>query len=268
MSQETASRVVSAVRRGGIATVDITGGAPELNPQFEFLVLESRAAGAHVMVRHNLTVQFVAGMHGLPGFFAANSVEVIASLPYFLQQQTDAQRGGGVFEQSIEALRRLNNVGYGRESGSLLLDLVYNPAGAFLPPSQASIEMDFRRELANRHGISFNRLFTITNMPISRFLDYLHRSGNYTRYMDKLVTSFNPGTVAGLMCRSLVSVGWDGRLYDCDFNQMLDLPLSNGHSRTVSDLDLQALRGRTIATGNHCYGCTAGAGSSCGGSLT
>lgn len=265
MSRETAEQVLDAVRRFHIATVDITGGAPELNPNFEHLVTQSRRAGAHVMVRHNLTVQFVEGKQRLPEFFRDNRVEVIASLPYFLAQQTDAQRGAGVFDKSVTALRRLNESGYGMEGTGLLLNLVYNPVGAFLPPNQESIERDFKREMRARYDIAFNRLYTITNMPISRFLDYLRRSGNYERYMQKLVASFNPATVSGLMCRDLISVGWDGRLFDCDFNQMIELRLADGAPRTIKDFDLAALAGRRINTANHCYGCTAGAGSSCGG---
>ena len=268
MTRQTAEAVIRAVRRFGIPTVDITGGAPELNPNFEYLVAESRGLGAHVIVRHNLTVQFVPGQEGLPELFREHEVEVIASLPYFLAAQTDSQRGPGVFDRSIEALRRLNEARYGREGSGLLLNLVYNPVGAYLPPDQSSIERDFKRELAARHGLVFNRLFTITNMPISRFRDYLERSGNTTRYMQKLATSFNPTTVAGLMCRTLVSVGWDGRLYDCDFNQMLELPLTQGMPGTIFDLDLPRLARRRIATGAHCFGCTAGAGSSCGGAVT
>lgn len=268
MTRETAEQVLAAIRRFRIPTVDITGGAPELNPSFDYLVTEARRTGAHVMVRHNLTVQFAPGKEGLPAFFRDNGVEVIASLPYFLAQQTDAQRGLGVFERSIEALRRLNGVGYGQEGTGLLLNLVYNPVGAFLPPEQASIERDFKREMAARYGVTFNALYTITNMPIRRFLDYLHRSGNYERYMEKLVNSFNPATVSGLMCRTLISVGWDGRLYDCDFNQMLELPLRDSLPQTVAELDPDRLAARRIATGTHCFGCTAGAGSSCGGAVT
>jgi radical SAM/Cys-rich protein len=265
MSEETVEQVLAAVRRFHIATVDITGGAPELNPHFEHLVRESRKAGARVLIRHNLTVQFVEGKRHLPEFFREHQVEVIASLPYFLAQQTDAQRGMGVFDKSIAALRRLNEIGYGLEATGLLLNLVYNPVGAFLPPNQAGIERDFKRELLTRYDVAFNHLYTITNMPISRFLDYLRRSGNYERYMQKLVTSFNPATVEGLMCRDLISVSWDGRLYDCDFNQMIDLRLVNGLPQTIGEFDLAALIGRRINIANHCYGCTAGAGSSCGG---
>lgn len=265
MNRETVEQVIAAVRRFRIATVDITGGAPELNPHFDYLASQSRAAGAQVMVRHNLTVQFVEGKAHLPEFFRAHQVEVVASLPYFLAQQTDAQRGMGVFDKSVTALRRLNETGYGMADSGLLLNLVYNPVGAFLPPNQASIESDFKRELLTRYGVAFNRLYTITNMPISRFLDYLRRSGNYERYMQKLVTAFNPATVEGLMCRTLISVSWDGRLYDCDFNQMIDLPLVGGLPQRIEAFDLTALIGRRINTANHCYGCTAGAGSSCGG---
>jgi radical SAM/Cys-rich protein len=265
MTRETAEAVIRAVRRFGIATVDITGGAPELNDNFAYLVAESRVAGAHVIVRHNLTVQFVPGKERLPELFREHGVEVVASLPYFLAQQTDAQRGTGVFDRSIDALRRLNEVGYGRTETGLLLHLVYNPVGAYLPPDQASIERDFKRELASRYGVEFNRLYTITNMPINRFRDYLVRSGNMERYMQRLVQSFNPAAVAGLMCRSLISVGWDGRLYDCDFNQMVELPIDGGLPSTIFDLDVERLARRRIATAAHCFGCTAGAGSSCGG---
>ena len=268
MTRDTAEAVIRAVRRFGIGTVDITGGAPELNASFEYLVVESRAAGAHVIVRHNLTVQFVPGKERLPELFREHRVEVVASLPYFLAQQTDAQRGTGVFERSIEAMRRLNDAGYGREGTGLVLNLVYNPVGAYLPPDQAGIERDFKRELATRYGLSFNRLYTITNMPINRFRDYLVRSGNMERYMQRLVSSFNPAAVPGLMCRTLISVGWDGRLYDCDFNQMVELPINGGLPATIFYLDLARLERRRIATAAHCFGCTAGAGSSCGGATT
>ncbi len=273
MTGETTQQIIEAIKRLGVSTLDITGGAPELNPNFEYLVGRARALGTNVLVRHNLTVQFVEGKQHLPEFFRDNAVEVIASLPYFLAQQTDAQRGQGVFDDSIRAIRRLNDVGYGKQDSGLTLNLVYNPVGAYLPPDQAGIERDFKRELAARYSVGFNHLYTITNMPISRFLSYLRRSGNYDRYMRKLVTGFNPATVESLMCRALISVGWDGRLYDCDFNQMLELPLSNGMPRTIAelnkleDLDLRKLAQRRIHTANHCFGCTAGAGSSCAGSV-
>jgi radical SAM/Cys-rich protein len=211
---------------------------------------------------------FEPGQEDLPEFFRDNSVEVVSSLPYFLEEQTDSQRGRGVFTKSIEALRRLNEVGYGQEERGLFLNLVYNPVGAFLPPSQRSIEADFKRELSNRFGVVFNQLYTITNMPINRFLNYLRRSGNEVHYMHKLLQAFNPATVEGLMCRTLVSVDWTGKLYDCDFNQMLELTVSSELPQTIHDFDPEAFAGRRIVTGSHCYGCTAGAGSSCGGAVT
>jgi radical SAM/Cys-rich protein len=267
MSEGVAGQVLSAVRRFRFPVVDITGGAPELNPNFRRLVSESRRLGSHVMVRHNLTVMFEPGQDDLPEFFRAHGVEVVSSLPYFLGQQTDAQRGAGVFDKSVEALKRLNGVGYGAEGGGLTLNLVYNPVGAFLPPSQGSVEADFRRELLARHGVTFDRLYTITNMPIRRFLEYLRRSGNEERYMRKLVQAFNPATVEGLMCRTLVSVDWTGRLYDCDFNQMLELGVDAALPQTIADFDPAAFAARRIETGAHCFGCTAGAGSSCGGAV-
>jgi radical SAM/Cys-rich protein len=267
MTRETAERVINVLRRFLIPTLDITGGAPELNSSFRYLVREARALQRHVMVRHNLTVMFEPGQDDLAKFFRAHEVEVVSSLPYFLEQQTDAQRGGGVFQKSIEALRRLNAIGYGVAGSSLTLNLVYNPVGAFLPPSQSSIEADFKRELLLRYGVTFNRLYTITNMPIKRFLDYLRRSGNEERYMRRLVEAFNPGTVAGLMCRELVSVDWTGRLYDCDFNQMLELPVASGLPQTLDGFDSSTFSARRIMTGVHCFGCTAGTGSSCGGAV-
>ncbi len=266
MSPETAEQILAAIRRFRIPTLDITGGAPELNHSFRRLVSESRAAGTHVIVRHNLTVMFEPNQADLPGFFRDNLVEVVSSLPYFLQQQTDAQRGQGVFDKSIEALRRLNSVGYGVEDG-LVLNLVYNPTGAFLPAAQTALEADFKREMKTRYDVSFNNLFTITNMPIKRFLSYLRRSGNEERYMQKLLDAFNPATVENLMCRNLISVDWTGKLYDCDFNQMLDLGVEEGMPQTVAEFSLAKLNNRRIVTGAHCFGCTAGSGSSCGGAV-
>jgi radical SAM/Cys-rich protein len=219
------------------------------------------------MVRHNLTVLFETGQEDLPEFFCDHAVEVISSLPYFLEEQTDAQRGHGVFQKSLIALRRLNSVGYGKEESNLTLNLAYNPVGAFLPPPQASIEADFKRELMKRYGIVFNHLYAITNMPINRFLDYLRRSGNEERYMRRLLDAFNTSTVDGLMCRNLVSVDWTGRLYDCDFNQMLELGVSLELAQTIADFDPEKFAQRRIMTGAHCFGCTAGAGSSCGGAV-
>jgi radical SAM/Cys-rich protein len=267
MTQKTAEAVIDVVRRFRIPTLDITGGAPELNPSFRWLVTEARGMETQVMVRHNLTVMFEPGQEDLPEFFRDNALEVVSSLPYFLEEQTDSQRGHGVFSKSIEALRRINDVGYGNDGSGLLLNLVYNPVGAFLPPSQASIEADFKRELSKRYGIVFNRLFTITNMPINRFLDYLRRSGNEEHYMRKLVQAFNPNTIDGLMCRSLVSMDWRGRLYDCDFNQMLELTVDHDLPQTIADFEPTKFAGRRIITGTHCFGCTAGSGSSCRGAV-
>ena len=266
MSNETAEHILEVIHKFKIPTLDITGGAPELNPSFRRLVSETRAAGTHVVVRHNLTVMFEKGLEDLPEFFRDHRVEVVSSLPYFLQQQTDAQRGQGVFEKSIEALRRLNAVGYGIEDG-LILNLVYNPTGAFLPAAQFALEADFKREMKTRYDISFNNLFTITNMPIKRFLGYLRRSGNEERYMQKLLDAFNPSTVENLMCRNLISVDWTGRLYDCDFNQMLDLGVESNMPQTIAGFNPEKLSHRHIVTGAHCFGCTAGSGSSCGGAV-
>jgi len=265
MTRETAEQVIEALRRHPqIKTLDITGGAPELNPNFRYLVTEAKALGRHVLDRCNLTILFEPGQEDTARFLRDHDVDVVASLPYYLAQRTDAQRGLGVFDLSIEGLRLLNSLGYAQDGGPAL-DLVYNPTGAFLPPAQGEIEAEYRRELDKRYGIAFSHLYTITNMPISRFLHFLERSGNHERYMEKLVQAFNPAAAAGVMCRSLVSVGWDGLLYDCDFNQMLDLPVAPGLPRHVRDFDSAVLQNREIAVGPHCFGCTAGGGSSCGG---
>jgi radical SAM/Cys-rich protein len=265
MTRETAELCIEALSQTDIPAVDITGGAPELNPNFRWLVEQSRALGRRVMDRSNLSVLLLSGQADLAGFLASHQVEIIASLPYYLEEQTDAQRGSGVFARSIEALRKLNELGYGRPGSGLVLNLVYNPVGAFLPPTQHAIEADFKRELARHHGVVFNSLYTITNMPISRFLEFLLRTGNYDRYMDKLVNAYNPVAAAGVMCRYTLSVGWDGTLYDCDFNQMLDLPVGHGGPAHLRDFNAARLDHRRIVVGQHCYGCTAGSGSSCGG---
>jgi radical SAM/Cys-rich protein len=267
MTRETAELTVRALAGTQIPTVDITGGAPELNPNFRWLVEQSKALGRQVIDRSNLSVLLLPAQAGLADFLAGHQVEVIASLPYFQESQTDAQRGAGVFEKSIAALRLLNELGYGAEGSGLVLNLVHNPVGAFLPPRQEAMEAQFRSRLAQRHGVAFNRLFTITNLPISRFLHFLLASGNYEGYMERLANAFNPAAAAGVMCRYTISVGWDGTLYDCDFNQMLDLPLRVGSPRHISQFRPDLLHTRRIVTGNHCYGCTAGAGSSCGGSI-
>lgn len=249
-------------------TVDITGGAPEMNPDFIWFVEEIKKLQRHVIVRCNLTIILAnKRFHSLPQFYKDHQIEVVSSLPFYTQDRTDRQRGDGVFESSIKALQLLNEVGYGQEGSGLSLNLVYNPAGAFLPTSQATLEKEYKEALFNKFGIRFNNLYTITNMPISRYLDYLLTSGNYEKYMEKLVTAYNPMAAENVMCRNTLSVGWDGFLYDCDFNQMLELRVDGG-SKHIKEFNSDSLVNRNIIIGQHCYGCTAGAGSSCGGAVT
>ena len=260
-------------RHAQIGKLDITGGAPELHPGFDAFVEQAVRLGKHVMVRHNLTVQLDGhpktgeSKRYLPGFFARNRVEVISSLPYYQPYFTDAQRGSGVFEKSLEALRRLNAEGYGVEGSGLVLNLVYNPVGPYLPAAQPGLEADYKRELKAKFGVTFNHLYTITNMPINRFRLHLAKSGQLEAYMDKLLAAFNPAAAQGVMCRSLISVAHDGRIYDCDFNQMLELRATSlsGRPLSIFDFDFDEVLRRRIAFGEHCFGCTAGAGSSCGG---
>jgi radical SAM/Cys-rich protein len=267
MSPEIADRIINLlIASPSIQTVDITGGAPELNPNFTRLVLLSRALGRHVIDRCNLTVFFEPGHNDLPEFLAGNKVEIIASLPCYIAENVDKQRGRGVFDKSIRALQLLNELGYGECGSGLILNLVYNPLGASLPPAQEKLEAEYKMQLKQQFGIGFNRLYTIANMPIKRFSESLIRSGQQEEYMSLLVNHFNPATVENLMCRSLVSVGWDGKLYDCDFNQMKDIE-SPGKQTIWSISSFCELSNRKIATGSHCFGCTAGAGSGCGGSL-
>ena len=268
MPPEVVAACLRVLEESRIPTLDITGGAPELHPQFREIVRRARAAGRHVMDRCNLTITRLPNYADLPDFLAEQQVEVVASLPSYAAKQTDAQRGDGVFEDSIAALRRFNALGYGVDGSGLVLNLVTNPVGAFLPASQGSLEQDWKRELRRRYDVVFNRLYTITNMPISRYLEFLQRSGNLHAYMEKLVAAFNPAAVEGLMCRSTLSVGWDGRLYDCDFIQMIELGTDAAAPQTIGDTDLARLVGRRITVGPHCFGCTAGAGSSCGGATT
>ncbi|MBI5875950.1 MAG: arsenosugar biosynthesis radical SAM protein ArsS [Deltaproteobacteria bacterium] len=267
MPKQIMQACLEALEKTDIPTVDITGGAPEMNPDFKWFVKEFRNRNRHVMVRSNLTILVEPDYKNLAEFFAENRVEVVASLPYYSEQTADRQRGAGVFKKSLEALKRLNGIGYGREDSGLVLNLVYNPAGAFLPPSQKSLEADFKRELLKRHGIIFNNLYTITNMPVGRFLNYLNASENYDGYMEKLISSYNPNAASQAMCRYTLSVAWDGSLYDCDFNQMLGMKVNHGAPSNIKEFDLNKLCNRRIATGIHCYGCTAGAGSSCGGAV-
>jgi len=268
MNAETAGRVLEVLRRHDIPHLDLTGGAPELNPNFDELVRQARALGRRVTVRSNLTVFDLEGRDYLPEFLCAQGVEVVASLPCYLEQNVDAQRGQGVYTRCIRALQRLNRLGYGKPATGLKLSLVFNPLGPSLPPPQPQLEEAYRAQLADRFGIVFNQLYTITNMPINRFLEALTGDQGHARYMELLLQNFNPATVDNLMCRTLVNVGWEGTLYDCDFNQMLNMAIGPGAPGRLRDFDVPALSRREIRTGRHCFGCTAGSGSSCTGALT
>lgn len=268
MSKETMIQCLEALKKSNISTVDLTGGAPEMNPNFRWFVSELKRLDKHIIVRCNLTIILAnKSYHDLPDFFAENEVEVVSSLPHFSAKRTDAQRGEGVFEKSIKALQLLNKVGYGSENSGLVLNLVYNPSGAFLPSDQAGLERDFKQKLQNNYDIAFNNLYAITNLPISRFLEYLMNTGKYEDYMQELIEAFNPSAVEGVMCKNTISVGWDGYLYDCDFNQMLELKV-NAETQHISEFSPEALTKRNIVVNQHCFGCTAGSGSSCGGSTT
>lgn len=265
MTRETIDLCLSALDQTKAHTVDLTGGAPELNPNFRYLVDQCVARGKQVIDRCNLTVLLLPAMQDLPEWFAERGVEVVCSLPHYRQRNTDAQRGDGTFEKSIAALKRLNMAGYGTSNPDRQLTLVSNPVGAFLASGQAKLEQEWKAGLKKYHEVSFDGLIALNNMPISRFLEWLEASGNLQGYMELLVNSFNPATINGLMCRNTLSVSWDGYLYDCDFNQMLDLKCESNHIRAFN---LEQLAQRAIVTGRHCFGCTAGAGSSCGGALT
>jgi radical SAM/Cys-rich protein len=267
MTRETMQRILDWAARHGVKHVDITGGAPEINPNFRWFVDGCIANGADVISRCNLTVLFEPGQEDLASWYAARRVRLVASLPCYTEQNVDAQRGDGVFAKSIAALKRLNDAGYGKKP-SLVLDLIYNPGGAFLPGSQQKLEADYKARLGAEFGIVFNRLFALANLPINRFAHYLARTGQHDKYLRLLEDNFNADTIPALMCRHLLSVDWRGRVYDCDFNQMLDLPLAGRAPRYLWEIDPASLPNDVIATGPHCFGCTAGAGSSCGGALT
>jgi radical SAM/Cys-rich protein len=268
MTRETMQLCLDAIDKTNCHTVDLTGGAPEMNPDFRWFVEQLSAKGKKIIVRCNLTI-IVANKkyHDLPQFFKLHKVELASSLPYFSSAKTDAQRGDGVFDKSIRALKMLNEVGYGVEGTGLILNLVYNPSGAFLPPDQTSLQTQFKTKLRQGYEIEFNELFAITNLPVSRYLSYLVASNNYEKYMEKLVNAFNPVAAAGVMCRNTISIGWDGYIFDCDFNQMLDLKVATKNNKHLSDFNLEQLENRNIIVNEHCYGCTAGSGSSCGGSV-
>lgn len=277
MSSEVLDKLLDIIKsEARITTVDITGGAPELHPRFRELVQAVRSMGRHVIVRHNLTVSqdphpiTGASLADLPEFFAEQELEVISSLPYYQEFFTDKQRGSGVFQKSIQSLRRLNQVGFGKPGSGLVINLVYNPVGAFLPARQENLEKTYRKELWEHFELQFNNLFAITNMPIHRFKAQLKRLKSYEDYMEKLVSAFNPQAAAGVMCRNMISVSYDGKLYDCDFNQMLDMTITapGNEVATVFDWNSEHLLNREIQVGDHCFGCTAGAGSSCGGNTS
>ncbi len=280
MTRETIDRILAWLETTDIPTVDLTGGAPEMIPDFRYLVerLRTMSPRRHVMDRCNLTILREPGQDGLAEFLAEHEVEIVASMPCYSPENVNAQRGDGVFDSSIAALQQLNRLGYGQDplGARLPLHLVYNPGGAFLPGPQAELEADYKRELQTHFGIGFNKLFTITNLPVSRFASYLKNSGQLADYMRLLADAFNPGTVEGLMCRETINVGWRGEVFDCDFNAMLGMQwrgandAADGLGRPLFlwDLDPEAVEGREIQTADHCFGCTAGAGSSCGGALT
>jgi radical SAM/Cys-rich protein len=271
LDRHTAELTLDFIRTAAPQTVDITGGAPELNPSFRWLVEQNRGEGRHVIDRCNLTILFESGQEDLPQFLADQRVEIVASLPCYSEGNVTKQRGQGVYDKSIEALRRLNRIGYGTDDSGLVLNLVYNPVGAYLPPPQATLEIDYKRELGDNFGITFNHLYTITNMPIARFAHALRRDNKAEVYMELLASAFNPATLDGLMCRRQVSISWDGYLYDCDFNQMLDMKVGGGKPFRLGEKPsaelVRLLEQRAILVDSHCYGCTAGAGSSCGGTL-
>ena len=265
MTRETVDACLRALDQTAAHTVDITGGAPELHPEFRYLVDEARKRDKHVIDRCNLSVLLLARNAGLAQWLADREVEIVASLPHYRQRNTDAQRGDGAFEKSIAALRLLNSVGYGQGNPRRLLSLMTNPAGAFLAAPQASVEGEWKTALQRDFGITFDRLLALNNMPISRFLEWLIESNNLDSYMSRLIDNFNPGAISGVMCRNTISISWDGRLFDCDFNQMLDLDAVAARSMTIETFDAAAWQQRNVVTNAHCFGCTAGAGSSCGG---
>lgn len=265
MTRETFEYCLNALQESDIETVDLTGGAPEMNPHFRWFVEQASAMGKHIIVRSNLTILTTNKFSDLPEFFKEHQVEVTCSLPFYSKSRTDRQRGKGTYDKSIVALKRLNEIGYGKADTGLKLNLVYNPVGAFLPGDQEEIKQEFKKELKRTHNIEFNDLYTITNLPISRFLNFLLMSGNLEDYMEKLVESFNPSAAIGVMCRNTISIGWDGTLYDCDFNQMLEMETHRNTVQHIKDFDLGSLNNREIKVNQHCFGCTAGGGSSCGG---
>lgn len=269
MTEKTVDRIIELMKsEKNLKSIDLTGGAPEMNHYFKKLVTAARAMNLEVIDRCNLTIFYEPGFSDLPEFLKEQKVHVIASMPCYTKDNVDKQRGRGVFDKSIEGIKKLNSLGFGIAGTGLVLDLVYNPGGAFLPGEQKKLESDYKRELKSFFNLEFNQLYTITNMPIKRFLEDLNRQGKYEEYMTLLVNNFNPHAADSVMCKTLISIGWDGQIYDCDFNQMLEMPVAYTKT-TLWDIEkLSDFENKTIALGDHCYGCTAGAGSSCGGALT
>ncbi|OHD68047.1 MAG: radical SAM protein [Spirochaetes bacterium RBG_16_49_21] len=268
MSRLVLEQCLAIAGDSGISTIDVTGGSPEMNPHLEWFLDEAAMLNRRLMVRSNCAILLEEGYERFIDIYAANRVEIVTSLPDWREQKTDAMRGRGIFAKILEAMKRLNRRGYGAAGSGLILDIVHNPAGAYLPGSQDSLEHEYRLRLAQDHSVSFNSLYCITNIPIGRYLEFLIRSGNYSDYIRDLCGAYNPAAVERVMCKTTLSVGWDGTLYDCDFNQMLDLPVDHGAPNSVFDFDLELLRNRPIVVNNHCYGCVAGAGSSCQGTIT
>ena len=269
MSRDNIDVVLQFLIENKIAKLDLTGGAPELNPDFRYLVEQARKHNVHVIDRCNLSILFEDGQQHLAAFLANHQVEVVASLPCYQKENVDAQRGNGVYLKSMLAMRLLNEHGYGKPGSGLILNLMYNPGGAYLPPAQQQLEADYKRELHSRFGIEFNHLYTLTNMPIQRFGSTLISKGEFEDYMALLKQSFSPANLETVMCRNLVSIDWQGFVYDCDFNQMLDLPLQQGQKKIhISQLQVNAMQDHPVVIADHCYGCTAGQGSSCGGALS
>jgi radical SAM/Cys-rich protein len=261
MSIDVINRALSIAVDYDVGTLDLTGGAPELNPHIRYLIREAGKINRHIIVRTNLTILFEEGMEDLPEFYSGHEVEIVASLPHYTKDTVDKIRGISAFEKSIKALKKLNSIGYGIHPDKKRLNLVYNPMGAFLPSSQKELEEQYKKELQSAFGIQFNRLYTFANMPIGRFKDFLIRSNNLNKYMDKIRSAFNPDTLENIMCRRLISIGWDGTLYDCDFNQILGLTVDINCPDHIRDFDYGLLAERRIMTDNHCFACTAGQGS-------
>lgn len=268
MSQSILAKCLEIVRSYPISTIDITGGAPEMNPHLEWFITEAARLKRRLIVRSNLTLLGEEPYHHLMDVFVQNKVEIVTSLPDYVETKADRQRGAGVFKRVIAAMRELNSRGYGMTDSGLCIDIVHNPVGAYLPGSQAALEHEYRERLQAEHGIRFNQLFCLTNLPVGRYLDYLIASDNFEDYLSSLCHSFNPAAVDNVMCLTTLSVGWDGWLYDCDFNQMLGLTVNHGAPKNIMNFDIEKLKNREIVINNHCYGCVAGAGSSCQGATT